>query len=352
MKALALRSAVAGALVLLVPSLPAAACSCMESMWSLGQWIRAYQSLEMRGGGVVSGRVTRAEVIELGTWQPGSGGPPLDRATIELTMSVDRWLVGGGTDPPAEISYVTTHSDGIMCNSPLRIGQHQDLLVSPDDDGTLRLFDCGSSVALGLFAIDLYARIERHPGGAPSADDPDPDHLGVYAHHVTEAQGIRISHAWTTATDGDIALIYLDVSRQDYTGPLLVGGTAEFATGSALVQFNLPDSYETIDPRHNWGAIDTWPLEMGDFVYMPYGVSLQLSGLTRPLVEGEVLPITLHLLRRTDRPLSELNDLIRQDGRGADLSEFYYEVDIPISVDVLPPGTLDHPHAHREPWYW
>ena len=352
MKALALRSAVAGALALLVPSLPAAACTCLEFSWSIGQWIRAYQSLEMHGGAVVSGRVTRAEVVELGTWQPGGDYPPLDTATIELTMSVDRWLVGGGTDPPAELTYVSTQADGIMCNNHLGIGLHQDLLVAPDDDGTLRLFGCWSSSDLARPSADIYASISPHHGNEPAAEDPDPDHQGVYAHHVTEAQGIRISHAWTTATDGDIALIYLDVSRQDYTGPLLVGGTAEFATGSALVQFNLPDSYETIDPRHNWGAIDTWPLEMGDFVYMPYGVSLQLSGLTRPLVEGEVLPITLHLLRRTDRPLSELNDLIRQDGRGADLSEFYYEVDIPISVDVLPPGTLDHPHAHREPWYW
>lgn len=148
MTALALRSAVAAALALLASSLPAAACTCAEFDWSLGQWLRAYQGLEMRGGGVVSGRVTRAEVVELGTWQPGAGGPPLDRATIELTMAVDRWLVGGGNDPPAEITYVTTHSDGIMCNSHLGVGLHQDLLVSPDDDGNLLLFDCWSSAAL------------------------------------------------------------------------------------------------------------------------------------------------------------------------------------------------------------
>lgn len=299
---------------------------------------------------MVSGRVTRAEVIELGTWQPGAGGPPLDTATIELTMAVDRWLVGGGDAPPAEITYVTTHVDGVMCDASLGVGLQRNLLLVRDDDGHLRLQWCGAALPYNEWGAMLPAAeiFGRAPPRDVSAEDPDPDHQGIYAHHVMEAHGISVSHAWTTATGGDTAQVYMDLITDERVLARLQGATADIADHVELVDFGVRNGQNLYLPRPRGVSVD-W----GQMQYLlPYGPSLQLSGLHDPLVEGDVLSMTLHFALRNSRPQAELVERIQASGGQADLSDFYDEVDIPITVDVLAPDAMDHPHAVRSPWGW
>lgn len=351
----AIPRAVAGALALLALGQPAAATvRCDWERWNTGQWARAVWNLETQGVVLVTGRIMRADLIEPGTVQIDDADAPADAARLRLTMTVDEWLVGGDAASPTEITILTTQIDGSRCSAFLDIGIIQNLVLTRTEEGDFVLSRRGSLVPTwgwdDVQAIAGLYRAQQRPEAG--AEDPDPDHQGVYAHHIAEMHGVTISHAWGNATEGDTAHVYLDLSVAGGVRALLRGASAGVARDAVLVRTHLEDG--EVSERPNSLAFVT---DGGETDYLlPYGPSFLLSGLERPLVEGEVLDLVLHLVVRrllTDpeeiaaaRRERDINPLVRVVFSAPEV------IDIPISVDVLAPDAMDHPHAVRSPWGW
>ena len=344
--------AIAGVLALLALGQPAAATvRCDGESWNTGQWARAVWDLETQGVVLVTGRIMRADLIESGTVQIDNADAPADTARLRLAMTVDEWLVGGDEESPTEITIFATQINGSGCSVYLGLGLRQNLVLTRDDEGNFVLSRRGSMVPTWEWDdVQTVADLYRAQHLSVEDQDPDPDHQGIYAHHLAEAHGIHISHAWVNATDGDTAHVYLDMSVDEGIRTDLRGASAEFGHEISLVRTFFRDGEVVEEPY--LGRFETTGGRT-DHLF-PYGASLLVSQPNRPLVEGEVLDMLLRFQVR--ERVTDPEEIERR--RSA--STFPYRVfftdigtfDVRFTVDVLAPDALDHPHAVRGPWDW
>ncbi len=155
-------------------------------------------------------------------------------------------------------------------------------------------------IAPTLLAVSLLSL----PLAAP-AQETDP--------HITEVDGARVLYAWAVPEDDGLQ-VYMEIENTGSVGLLLTGG--ETADGGTLA---LRDTEVTAAA----------PVDLSEFPIAP-GVSIDL------------VPGGMYLALDDAPDLSEgdrLNAHIELDPVG----------DVEIEIDILAPGTRDHPDAeHRQ----
>lgn len=108
------------------------------------------------------------------------------------------------------------------------------------------------------------------------------DHDHEDSDHVAELNGVRAIHAWTRATSGRTALVFVELENGTAGTVTLLGGEAGNAEMVTLVGFQLVDGEPTYVP------LSEMPVGAErEVVLAPNGLALELAGLTGPLVEGE-----------------------------------------------------------------
>lgn len=130
--------------------------------------------------------------------------------------------------------------------------------------------------------------------------------------HVAEADGLRVVHAWTPATDSSDALVYMEVENRGDGPVTLTGAAAEAAGSAALVGHALNDGETT------WTPLPGVPVDAGGELRLePNVLAIRLTNLQAPLEEGTRLDMTL----------------------------LFEDVVLPIGVTVEPEGATKHAHA-------
>jgi hypothetical protein len=150
-------------------------------------------------------------------------------------------------------------------------------------------------VVLSL-ALAAPAAAARADTALPAAADAQEEHEqhGEHEHehddgHVAVAEsGLRATHPWSRAGAGDEALVFVELANGADRTLTLTGAASPAARAATLVGFRLADGRQVHEP------IAELPLEAGaEIALAPFGLAIRLEGLTRPLVEGETLPVTL-----------------------------------------------------------
>ena len=104
--------------------------------------------------------------------------------------------------------------------------------------------------------------------------------------HLSEADGLRIVHAWTPATSGTDALVYMEIENGTDSPVTLSGAEAPDGTRADLVGFTYADGTET------WQVLPEMPIAAGQHLDLaPRSLALRLSGLAAPLTEGDEIEI-------------------------------------------------------------
>ena len=107
-------------------------------------------------------------------------------------------------------------------------------------------------------------------------------------HHVSEREGLRAVHAWTRATSGKTALVFVEIENGSSGDVLLQGGESELAASVDLVGFKLKDG------APSYVLLPSLPVKAGrEVVLSPNGLALRLNGLREPLVEGEEIEMEI-----------------------------------------------------------
>lgn len=104
--------------------------------------------------------------------------------------------------------------------------------------------------------------------------------------HLAEAEGLRILHAWTPATAGPEALVYMEIENEGTAPRTLTGAATDIAAAAEVVGFTYAGGAEA------WQPLGTMVIPAGRHLDLaPRGLALRLSGLTAPLAEGDDLDI-------------------------------------------------------------
>ncbi|WP_373237494.1 copper chaperone PCu(A)C [Cohaesibacter celericrescens] len=114
------------------------------------------------------------------------------------------------------------------------------------------------------------------------------DH-GDHSEHVSDLDGFRAVHAWTRATSDDTTLVFMELENGNSATIVVNGGQSEIASSGQLVGFVLKDGAET------WQDIPSMPVQPNHDLHLePHGLALLLSGLSTPLVEGDMFVVQLN----------------------------------------------------------
>lgn len=109
-------------------------------------------------------------------------------------------------------------------------------------------------------------------------------------HHVSELNGVRTVHAWTRATSGPDALVFVSIENNSPNEVVLLGGECECAASVELVGFELKDGEPAYTP------LPGVPVRAGgELALEPNGLALRLSGLSAALVQGGELEMEVEL---------------------------------------------------------
>ena len=104
---------------------------------------------------------------------------------------------------------------------------------------------------------------------------------GDHSHHEGEAAGVRTVHAWTRATSGATALVFVDIQNNSDRDIAITGGDTEAADSVELVGFQLKDG------ESDYVALPAVPIKAGaEMTLAPNGLALRLNGLKEELVLG------------------------------------------------------------------
>ncbi|MEL6168002.1 MAG: copper chaperone PCu(A)C [Pseudomonadota bacterium] len=127
--------------------------------------------------------------------------------------------------------------------------------------------------------------------------------------HLSEADGVRIIHAWTNATSEGEARVFLEIENTGTSDIMLTGGDTEIADTVTVMG--------TTFSSKGTGAteIGTFPIPAGsEMALTPDGLFLMLSGLETTLAEGEEFEMHVEL-----DPLGEIE--IHVDVEAADATQ-------------------------------
>ncbi|TGD67328.1 copper chaperone PCu(A)C [Tabrizicola sp. WMC-M-20] len=107
-------------------------------------------------------------------------------------------------------------------------------------------------------------------------------------HHLTEADGLRVVHAWTPATSGPEALIYMEIENRSDAAVTLTGAETADGQRAELVGFTYTDGTEA------WQVLPEMPLAAGQHLdLLPRTLALRLTGLATPLTKGDEIDLEL-----------------------------------------------------------
>jgi len=145
--------------------------------------------------------------------------------------------------------------------------------------------DHGHGHEHGLEPEHEHGHEHGHSHGHDEAGDSAADH----GHgHLATLDGLRLVHAWTRATTGRDALIFIEIENTGDETRMLSGARAEIAETAEIVAFDLRGGTGTYVP------IPVLPITSGTrMTLMPEGLAIRLSGLNRDLNRGETLPMVL-----------------------------------------------------------
>ncbi len=151
-------------------------------------------------------------------------------------------------------------------------------------------------IALALLLLTAPAFAQEagpgdHAGEEMHEDDhaEGPDHAEGDADHLAELEGLRLLHAWTNATTGDRAEVYLTIENTGDAEVYLTGASTGIAETARLVAQPMK---ATGEPEQ----IGTLPVPAGSEMDLePGGVFIVLTGLTETLVEGGEFEVMLTL---------------------------------------------------------
>ncbi|MGF1563412.1 MAG: copper chaperone PCu(A)C [Geminicoccaceae bacterium] len=116
---------------------------------------------------------------------------------------------------------------------------------------------------------------EDHAEHADHADDENGDHVA----HVGD---IEILHAWSRATDGDHAELFMEITNEGEADDTLVGASSEIASEAVLVGAVLEAGERVEKP------IEALTVKAGgELDLVPNVVFIHLEGLSQPLKEGD-----------------------------------------------------------------
>lgn len=123
-------------------------------------------------------------------------------------------------------------------------------------------------VALSLFAIPV------------SAQNDD---------HLSEVDGLRVLHAWTPATAGSEALIYMEIENASETLHTLTGAVTEEGLIAELVGFTYIDGVE------GWQTLQGISIASGQHLNLaPRTIALRLSSVNAALSEGDEIKVSVN----------------------------------------------------------
>lgn len=109
-----------------------------------------------------------------------------------------------------------------------------------------------------------------------------------HSHHLSDLDGFRAVHAWTRATSGGEAMVFVELENRRDSDVLVEGAESDIAAAAALVAFDLKDgvpSYSVLPPL---------PVPAGrEMHFEPDALAIRLTGLTRRLAEGEAFDMHL-----------------------------------------------------------
>jgi len=118
--------------------------------------------------------------------------------------------------------------------------------------------------------------------------DHDHDHGGESSHKA-ELGAVELLHAWTAETDGDTALVYVEIENAGDSAVTLIGAEADIAARVELVGFQLKDGAESYEP------LDALPIAAGAHLDLePRGVAFLMTGLSEHLHQND--DFELHII--------------------------------------------------------
>lgn len=157
----------------------------------------------------------------------------------------------------------------------------------------IRVLAAALSAFIYLSQPAFVVKVQANETGHSEHDHADGDHgheEGEHAEdheqdnssHEGEADGVRTLHAWTRATPGKTALLFVDIQNTSDHAVSITGGHSEVAESVELVGFQLKEG----EPDHV--ALPPVPIKAGtEMSLAPNGLALRLNGVRMPLREGE-----------------------------------------------------------------
>ena len=125
--------------------------------------------------------------------------------------------------------------------------------------------------------------------GAAHAEAGHHDHDEEDVDHLAEMNGVRALHAWTPATDGTTALVFVTIENRSNRDIRLEGAESDMAESAELVGFQVKDG----EPAYE--ALPFVPVKPGrELVLQPNGLAIRLTGLGRPLSKGDEIEVEFH----------------------------------------------------------
>lgn len=110
------------------------------------------------------------------------------------------------------------------------------------------------------------------------------------SHHVSEIAGVRILHAWTRATDGAEALVFMEIDNRSDGEIVVEGGESDAAETVELVGFRLVNGAPVYEP------LPSMPVGAGKEMQLaPNGLAFRLGGLREPLHQGDEFEMEVEL---------------------------------------------------------
>ncbi len=105
--------------------------------------------------------------------------------------------------------------------------------------------------------------------------------------HVAQAGGIRVVHAWTRATEGEEAEVFMDIEST---------GAGDRLTGASTPVAGTVEIHGAILAQGTASSLPLGEIEIppgGEYPLEPGAAFLKLDDLKRPLAEGEAFPVEL-----------------------------------------------------------
>lgn len=130
--------------------------------------------------------------------------------------------------------------------------------------------------------------------------------------HVSQHGDLRAVHAWTRATTGNTALVFMELENTGTDRLMITGAQGPRGAPAELVGFTLQNGQARLQP------VGRMPLNAGHALRLePNGLALQITGLDAALAQGEAF------------------DLELQTDHGT----------LPVHVEIGAPDATGHSHA-------